>query len=131
MNKNYPLAELKQRLESASKILIVLPQNPLFDQVAASLSLSLALAEDQKNAPVVCASPMTVEFNHLVGVNKIENQIRGTDLIISLNYPVEQIEKVSYNDDNNRPNVVIQPKAGAGPLSENLVIILSPARALI
>ncbi len=122
MNKNYPFSELKQRLDSAAKILIVLPQRPLFDQVAAALALSLALEETGKNAPVICSSPMTVEFNRLVGVNKISDKIRGTDLIISLNYPSDQIEKVSYNDDNNRPNVVIQPKAGAQPLNESLAV---------
>lgn len=122
MNKSYPLAELKQRLEGASKILIVLPQRPFFDQVAAALSFSLALEEVGKNASVVCTTPMTVEFNHLVGVDKVTDKIRGTDMIISLNYPVEQIEKVSYNDDNNRPNVVIQPKPGALSLTENLAM---------
>ncbi len=120
MNKNYPFSELKQRLETASKILVVLPQKPVFDQVAAALSLSLSLQEIGRNASVVCPTPMTVEFNRLVGVNKISSQVQGTDLIISLNYPADQIEKVSYNDDGNQPNIVIQPKAGASSLTEAL-----------
>jgi hypothetical protein len=121
MNQNYPFSELRQRLDQAQKILVLLPAKPLFDQVAAALSFSLALEEAGKNVSVVCSTPMTVEFNHLIGVNRISEKVQGTDLIISLNYPVGQVEKVSYNDDNSRPNIVIQPKAGAPALRENQV----------
>jgi hypothetical protein len=121
MNQDYPFSELRQKLEQAQKILILLPAKPLFDQVAAALSFSLALEESGRNVTVVCPNPMTVEFNHLVGVNRITEKAQGTDLIISLNYPVDQVEKVSYNDDGNRPNIVVQPKAGAPALRENQV----------
>ncbi len=121
MNQDYPFSELRQRLDQAQKILVLLPARPLFDQVAAALSFSLALEEAGKNVSVVCPTPMTVEFNHLIGVNRISEKAQGTDLIISLNYPVDQIEKVSYNDDNNRPNVIIQPKVGAPALRDNQV----------
>lgn len=121
MNKTYPFDELKGKLDSAQKILILLPKNPLLDYVAAALSLSLTLEQSGKTTSVICDSPMTVEFNRLVGVTKVTSKIQGTDLIISLNYSPDQVEKVSYNDDNNHPNVVIQPKPGAPALSENLV----------
>jgi len=120
MNKNYPFSELTQKVSSAQKIIIVLPPKPFFDQVAAGLALFLGLKDSGKTVSVVCPSPMTVEFNHLVGVDKIATKVQGTDLIVSFNYSSEQIEKVSYNDDNNRPNLVIQPKAGAPPISESL-----------
>jgi len=121
MNKPYPFDELKGKLDQAQKVLILLPKSPLFDYVAASLSLALALEQSGKSVSVVCASPMTVEFNRLVGVDRITEKPQGTDLVISLNYPPEQIERVSYNDDNNRPNVVIQPKSGAPALNSSLV----------
>ncbi len=121
MNKNYPFSELKQKIEGAAKTLIILPPKPSFDQVAASLAFSLSLQESNRNVSVVCPSPMTVEFNHLVGVEKIQERIYGTDLVVSLNYPADQIEKVSYNDDAGQPNVVIQPKTGAPALSQEKV----------
>lgn len=121
MNQDYPFAELRQRLDSAQKISILLPANPLFDQVAGALAFSLALQEAGKNVAVVCPTPMTVEFNRLVGISRIAEKMQGTDLIISLNYPADQVEKVSYNDDNSRPNVVVQPKVGAPPLKESQV----------
>lgn len=121
MNKNYPFSELKQRIEASGKTLIILPSKPSFDQVAASLALSLSLQESGRNVSVVCPSPMTVGFNHLVGVEKISERIYGTDLVVTLNYSADQIEKVSYNDDAGQPNVVIQPKTGAPVLSQENV----------
>lgn len=122
MNKNYPLPELREKINGAQKILVVLPQKPVFDQVAAALALGLSLEETGKGVSFVCPSPMTVEFNRLVGVDRIAGKVQGTDLIISFNYPSEQIEKVSYNDDSGKPNLVVQPKVGSPPLSEKLAV---------
>jgi len=61
---------------------------------------------------------MTVEFNHLVGVDKVSDKLQGTDLIILFDYSADQVEKVSYNDDNGKPNLLIQTKTGAPLLSE-------------
>lgn len=120
MLKNYPFGQIREKLASSVKTLIILPANPGFDAVASALALRLALTENSKNVLVFCPRPMTVEFNHLVGVDQVSQKLQGTDMIITLNYPVDQIERVSYNDDNGTPNVVIQPKNGAPQLSENM-----------
>lgn len=120
MNKAYPFVELQQQISEAQKILLALPPRPDFDQVASALALYLSLQASGKTVFVVCPTPMTVEFNHLVGVDKISDKIEGSDLIVSFDYPADQIERVSYNDDNNRPNLVIQVKAGAPRISQNL-----------
>lgn len=120
MNKPYPFAELQDKIVNSQRILIVLPERPVFDQVAAGLALFLSLQGAKKNVFITCPTPTTVEFNHLVGVDKISEKIYGSDLIVSFNYPTEQIEKVSYNDDNGRPNIVIQIKNGAPSINENL-----------
>lgn len=120
MNKNYPFNELKNLIDQAAGIEIYLPNEPKFDQVAAALALKLALVKQGKNASVLSTSPMIVEFSHLVGVEKIgEKSTSGRDLVISLNYPLDQIEKVSYNDEGGRLNLVVQPKENAPKLEEN------------
>jgi len=121
MSKNYPFAEIQTRIAGSQKMLIILPPNPTFDQSAAALGLYLSLSGSGKPLEVFCSTPMTVELNRLVGVDKVSDKIQGTDLVISLNYPPDQVEKVSYNDDAGRPNIVIQPKIGASPLNEKLV----------
>lgn len=121
MNKNYPLSEIQGKISTGQKIVLALPSNPTYDQVASALGLSLSLSETGKQTEVICPTPMTVEFNRLVGVDKISGKTKGRDLVISLNYSPEQVEKVSYNDDSGRPNIVIQPKTSAPALNESLV----------
>lgn len=118
MNKTYSFSELQGKISAAQKILVTLPPRPSFDQVASALSLYLSLQTAGKTVFVTCPTQMTVEFNHLVGVDKISQKVHGTDLIVSFDYPADQVEKVSYNDDNGRPNLVIQIKPSAPQLSE-------------
>lgn len=121
MNKTYPFTELQTKFNQAQKILIALPNNPTLDHVASGLSLYLALKGLGKQTNLICATPMTVEFNNLVGVEQIADKLTGTDLIVSLNYLMDQIEKVSYNDENGKLNLVIQPKSGAPALTSEVV----------
>ncbi len=120
MNKPYPFDELKKLIEEAVAIDIFLPAEPKFDQVAAALALRLALSKRGKSATVVSVAPMVVDFSHLVGVESVKPRVEsGKDLVVSLNYPLEQIEKVSYNDDGGRLNLVVQPKEGAPKIEQN------------
>lgn len=125
MNKSYSFTELKSLFTSVTEVKIFLPLNPDFDKVAAALALRLALIKQGKAVAVFSPTPMTVEFNRLVGVETIgENINSGRDLIISFNYPLEQIEKVSYNDDGGKLNLVVQPKERA-PRPEKDQLIFS------
>lgn len=119
MNKTYSFSELQEKISASQKILIALPGRPVYDQVASALSLFLSFQSAGKTVFVTCPTAMTVEFNHLIGIDKISQKLRGTDLIVSFTYPSDQIEKVSYNDDNGKPNLVVQVKSGAPQLSEN------------
>jgi len=114
MNKAYSFGEVKGLLDQTQAVEIFLPPNPKFDQVAAALALKLALVKIDKPTSVSSPSPMIVEFSHLVGVDTIGKKATGgKDLVVTLNYPLDQIEKVSYNDEGGRLNLVIQPKENA------------------
>ncbi|HNP89087.1 MAG: hypothetical protein BWY24_00066 [Microgenomates group bacterium ADurb.Bin219] len=120
MNKNYPISELQNLIEQAAAVQIVLAANPRFDSVAAALAFKLALQKRGKPVNVIAASAMTVEFNRLVGVETIgQKNESGSNLVISLNYPLDQIEKVSYNDEGGHLNLVVEPKAGAPRVERN------------
>jgi nanoRNase/pAp phosphatase (c-di-AMP/oligoRNAs hydrolase) len=114
MNKSYPFEELRQLIDQNQSVTIFLPDRPQFDEVAAALALKLALEKKGKQTAVLASTSMTVEFSQLVGIDTIgQKNETGQNLVIILNYPLEQIEKVSYNDNGGKLNLVIQPKAGA------------------
>lgn len=116
MNQKPDLSKLKEVLASAQRILVAIPENPNLDKVAASLSFSLSLKKAGKTTTVVCPQEMTVEFSQLVGVDKVTNKIGSRNLMISLDYVKDSIEKVSYNVEGDKFNLVIQPKSGFSPL---------------
>jgi hypothetical protein len=99
-------------IESAKSVLVLLPSKPYFDQVAAALSFYLAI-KDKKEAAIVCPSPMIVEFNRLVGVNKISTEAGNKNLVLRFaGYKASDIEKVSYDVENGEFRLTVVPKSG-------------------
>ncbi|MFC1790138.1 bifunctional oligoribonuclease/PAP phosphatase NrnA [Patescibacteria group bacterium] len=117
MNKLNLMASVYSSLSSSAKITFFVPQNPSFDKMAAALSLYLCFKKQGKEVGIVCSSAMTVAFSRLVGVNKVKTQIGGRNLVVSFQYLEDAIDKVSYKIENEKFNLVIQPKPGAAPLS--------------
>ena len=108
-------------IDSASSVLILLPNKPYFDQVAAGLSLYLSLS-DKKEATISCPSPMMVGFNRLIGINKIVGEIGNKNLTIKFaGYDATNIEKVSYDIENGEFKLTVVPKSGfPAPQKEHL-----------
>lgn len=110
---------LKSIIDSSKSVLILLPTKPYFDQVAAGLALYLAIRQD-KEAAITSPSPMIVEFNRLVGVNKITQELGNKNLIIKFSdYKASDIERVSYDIENSEFRLSVIPKPGvSAPLKE-------------
>ncbi len=110
------IQRFQQILGTAKSALIILPENPTIDTIAAGLALSLALRRNDKSplaVSVACPTPMTVEVNRLVGINEVRQDFADKNLCISfVNYPSEDVDKVSYNIDNGQFALTIAPKPG-------------------
>src|SRR3990172_8554614 len=123
MAKTYNIEPVKAALQTAKQVLVLLPQNPNVDSVAAALALYLALVKKGLSTTIGCSSQMTVQFNRLFGVDKIKPRIGNQNLVISFNFPEDSLEKVSYDKDlqNQKFNLTIEPKAGMEPLDTNSI----------
>lgn len=99
-------------VDSATSILVLLPTKPYFDQVAAGLSLYLSLKDkDKKEVTIHCPSPMMVDFNRIVGINKITSEIGNKNLTIKFTgYDANNIEKVSYDIEQGEFKLTVVPK---------------------
>ena len=112
---------INSTIESASSVLILLPQNPDFDNVAAGLGLYLAI-RDKKEASISCPTQMRVEFNRLVGVNKITSELGNKNMVMRfINYKATDIERVSYDIENSQFKLTIIPKPQAIPPTKDQV----------
>lgn len=123
MNKrNYPLSDLNIWLGQASEVGILLPEKPKLDQVASALALSDSLNKSGKKTQVLCSRSLDKEFSQVAGVEKISSKIEGRNFIIDINYPLINIEKINWDDqEKEKVSLIIEPKAEAPLISENLV----------
>jgi len=109
---------LKNLIDSASSILILLPTKAYLDQVAAGLSLYLTL-KSSKDVAVSSPSQMTVEFSRLIGVDKISTELGN-----------KNIERVSYDIEEGQFKLSVIPKAGMTvPTSEQTNISYAGVKA--
>ena len=116
------LTKIKEQIEKAKRIVIVTHKNPTMDSLGSSLSFYLGLLGIGKTVTVVCQDPVTVEFSNFVGANKLETKMGGKrNFVISLDYQEGSIEKVSYNIEGNKFNLVIEPRAGFEDFSSDKV----------
>lgn len=116
-------SQIQSALTTAQSIFIALPHNPSFDKVAAGLGLYLSLVKAKKSVEIGSPTEMRVEFSSLVGVDKIKESFQGgkDSLVVSFDYIEDAIEKVSYNIEDNKFNLVVKPKAGHPPLDSEKV----------
>lgn len=105
-------------LEQAKSIICFIHPQATYDAVAAALSLKLAGESSGRSVEVICEEPMRVEYSHLVGIDQVSQKAGNRDLIVSFSYNEDQVDKVSYNvdEDSKRFELVISPKTGAQPL---------------
>jgi hypothetical protein len=111
----------KSVIEGSKSTLILLPTKPRFDQVAAALSLYLSLGAT-KDVKIFSPTPMTVEFNRLIGVNRINKEIGNKNLVIRFtDYRANDIERVSYDIEDSQFRLTVIPKENINPPKEDQI----------
>ncbi|HCS79438.1 TPA: hypothetical protein DIV55_06930 [Patescibacteria group bacterium] len=107
------LKDLLAGVSGSQSISILLPENCTRDAMAAGLALYLSLTQVGKNVKISCPRPVTVDWNRLIGINKVVTEISNKNFIISLDYIEGSIDRVSYNIEGDKFNLVIEPRAGS------------------
>ena len=113
----------KTFLTGYKSALIILPREPYFDQVAAGLALYLFL-KGKMGVSIVCPSPMLVEFNRLVGVDKVSTEAGNRNMMVRFNgYNAEDIERVTYDIEQGQMYITVIPKTQVMPPKKEQVEI--------
>ena len=115
------ITRVKELLDKATNVVIVTHEHPTFDSIGSALTLSMGLTSLGKKVTVVAPDPMTVELSGFIGVQKVVREMAGKNFVISLDYEDGSIEKVSYNIEGNKFNLVIEPRPGYTGFSEDKV----------
>ena len=103
-------SSLGEKFAKSKNQIIFLAQNLTADNASAGLALYLSLKQAGKAVSIATSEPVPVGLNRIVGIDKIVNQVGSRNLVISFDYVQDSIEKVSYNIDKGKFNLVIEPK---------------------
>ncbi|MBI3385117.1 hypothetical protein HY030_02920 [Candidatus Gottesmanbacteria bacterium] len=104
------ISQIKSSLTNAQNIVILTKENTSLDSLAGALALYLSLKNSRKSASMIYPADLTVEMSDLIGVDEVKKDFGGKNIIISWDYSDGAIEKVSYNIENKRFNLIIQPR---------------------
>lgn len=110
--KNYNVSEIKTLVDSCKSALIVVPTMSV-DSIGSALGLALALIKAGKSAKVLSLQKPDQNYSKLSGLELITDTYNPADLVVTVSYPLDQIDQVSYNDDGGKLNLVVKTKAGA------------------
>ncbi len=120
--KNYNVTEIKSLLDTAKSALIVVPTMSV-DSIGSALGLALALKKAGKTAQVLSLQKPDQNYSKLSGLELITDSYNPADLVITVSYPLDQIDQVSYNDDGGKLNLVVKTKTGATKIDQNQISI--------
>ncbi len=119
-NHSQTLSRIADIVAKNNSGVIILPPNPSVDAVAAGTSLYLGLLKMGKTVAIICSSPVESD---LAGSDKIQNDlsVNGDSLVISFPYSDGAIDKVDYNIQGNRFNLIITPRPNQKKLDPSQV----------
>ncbi len=126
--KNYQVSEIKNILGTAKTALITVPQLTI-DSIGSALALAIALKKNNIATKVFCPQQTDANYTKLSGLELLTNVYNQNDLIVTLDYPLDQIEKVTYNQDGGKLNLVVQTKENSPKVAENQILISNQASA--
>lgn len=121
MESQAVLLKVKELVDKAREVLLVTHENPTHDSIGSTLALYLGLIGLGKKVTIACPDPVTVELSSYVGVQKIISDLSNKNFVISLDYVDGSIEKVSYNIEGDKFNLVVEPRVGYEPFSQEKV----------
>ncbi|MFA7301366.1 MAG: hypothetical protein WC069_03585 [Candidatus Shapirobacteria bacterium] len=120
--KNYNITDIKSLLDTAKSALIVVPTMSV-DSIGSALGLALALKKVGKDAKVLSLQKPDQNYSKLSGLELITDTYNPADLVVTVSYPLDQIDQVSYNDDGGKLNLVVKTKAGATKIDPTQISI--------
>jgi len=120
--KNYQVEGIKSLLANAKTASVVIPHLSI-DSIGAGLALLIALKKANIKTTAFCPEKTDANYSKLNALEFLTDSYNQNDLVVSLNYPLDQIDKVSYNNDGGRLNLVVQTKDGSTKIEQDQIII--------
>lgn len=117
--------EIAKRINQVHTVDILLGSDD-YDTVAAGLGFSASLIDAKKMVNIFAPQDIMVQnYDGLLNLDRIKNDIGNENMVIDLIYPLDKIEKVSSSEKDNRLRLIVKLKEGAEPIKTDQVEIVS------
>lgn len=115
------LSSLREYLQTAQSVAVIVGAKPSNDQLAVASSLYQSLKEQGKE--VGFYSPKKINDSKLTVANQISSELGKQNLVVEFDYDEAAVDKVSYHigQESNKFYLTIKPKKGHKPLSTSSV----------
>jgi len=126
MNLQDSFSRLNPLLSQAKQVAILIGGNT-FDHLVAGISLGLSLEAAGKKVSLFASQVPGEEAKGVRGVEKMRTDFGQKDLMVVLDYPLDNIEKVSSQEEGNQLKLVVKVKSGLTPIKAEQVKVVSQA----
>jgi hypothetical protein len=120
--KSYNIENVKQLLNGSKTALIAVGKASI-DSIGSALALSITLNKAGIKSTVFCPEKTDQNYSRLSGIESLTENYSLNDLTISLNYPLNNIDQVSYNDNGGRLNLVVKTKNNSPKVERDQIIV--------
>ncbi len=119
-NTNTTLPKIVDVISKGTSGVVILPNNPTPDAIAAATSFYLALLKLGKNVTIIASSAVKSD---LIASDKIQQtlSVGGDNLVVSFPYADGAIDKIDYHIQGDKFNLVIAPRPGFPKLNPEQV----------
>jgi len=108
-----PKQQVVEILKGKQKVLILTHENPDGDALGSAVALYLTLNRMGKDVAIACQDQPGAVFSFLPEIDKISNDFpKYRDFVISLDVSKVKADKVMYQVQDGKLNVIITPKNG-------------------
>ncbi len=112
--KTTPQQQIVNLIKNKEKILIITHRKIDGDALGSALSLYKVLSEMGKEVTAVSSDPVPEMFNFIPDVESIETNFHGSqDFIISLDCKDAEVDKLKYNLEDGKVNIIVSPLYGS------------------
>lgn len=124
MNLQNSFSQLESLLTPASQVLILIGADNI-DHLTAGISLGLSLEKSSKQVSIFAPHIPETGASAISGLEKVRTGFGQKDLFILFDYPLDGIEKVSSQEENNRLKLVVKMKPEVAPIKTDQVKVVS------
>lgn len=109
---NNTIPQILDFLKDKKKILLMGHRRIDCDSLGSVLAMYITLQAMGKEVTAVCSDPIPEVYKFLPTTEVFKNTFGGDDFIITLDCSKAKLDKIKYNLEGNKVNIVVTPKEG-------------------